>query len=62
MPLTAEEKEHLADRIVGLLRDPDPPRRLQELQQRLQAGEAQPDGHDEVVLALATALLEHLRG
>ena len=59
--MTQEQKEALADRVVALLRDPDPRARLAALQARIRAGDAGPDGLDPALLALATALLEQLR-
>lgn len=61
MSLTREEKEHIADRVVALLRDSDPRARLAELKLKVDAGDEGEDGRNSVVLALATAMFEHLR-
>jgi hypothetical protein len=57
--MTSEEKELLADRVVALLKDPNPHARLAELRARIESGKDVPD-EEGVVLALTTAMLEHL--
>ena len=58
--MTPEEKELLADRIVALLKADDPRAELAELARKVNAGEEGEDGLNSVVLAVATAMLEHL--
>ncbi len=61
MPLTPEEKEQLADRIVAVLRDDDPKARLAELERSIKAGEEGEDGMNSVVLAVAAAMLKRVK-
>jgi hypothetical protein len=58
--MTQQEKERLADRVVEILKDPDPLARLRTLQRRVEGGDEGPDGNDSVVLALTTALIEQM--
>lgn len=61
MPLTPEEKEQLADRIVEVLRDEDPKARMSELERAVKAGEEGKDGMNSVVLAVAAAMLKRAK-
>lgn len=61
MPLTPEEKEQLADRIVAVLRDDDPKARMAELERAIQAGEEGEGGMNSVVLAVAAAMLKRVK-
>ncbi|MBM4318833.1 MAG: hypothetical protein FJ125_02490 [Deltaproteobacteria bacterium] len=61
MQMTREEKERLAERVVAVLRDDDPPARLGELRVQVEAGDEGEHGDNSIVLALATAMWEHLR-
>jgi hypothetical protein len=59
MPLTQDEKEKLADRVVAVLRAEDPRRAMAALSRAVEAGQEGEDGMNSAVLAIATALLKH---
>ena len=59
--MTNEEKERLADRVVALIRDPDPRARFAELKAMIDAGDEGEDGLNSAALAVAVAVAEHLR-
>ena len=61
MSMTQEEKEHLAGRVVAVLRGDDPRIALEELRRKVDAGDEGDDGLNSTVLAIAQALMEHLR-
>ena len=55
MPLTQEEKEKLADRVVAVLKASD---RLETLRAQVAAGDEGEDGMNSAVLAIATAIMQ----
>ena len=57
MPLTEQEKELLAERVVAVLKSAAPDACLQALRARVEAGDEGEDGMNSVVLAIATAIL-----
>lgn len=57
MPLTQDEKEALADRVVSVVRAPDPEIALRDLGAKVEAGDEGDDGMNSAVLAIATAIL-----
>ena len=57
MPLTEQEKELLAERVVAVLKSAAPDASLQGLRARVEAGDEGEDGMNSVVLAIATAIL-----
>ena len=61
VPLSQEEKERLADRVVSVLRDPEPRRRVAELRARIEAGDEGEEGLNSAVLAIVIALAEKLQ-
>jgi PHD/YefM family antitoxin component YafN of YafNO toxin-antitoxin module len=61
VPLTEEEKERLADRVVSVLRDPEPRQRVAELKAQVEAGNEGEEGLNSAVLAIVIALAEKLR-
>ena len=61
MPLTVEEKENLAERIVTVLRDEDPRARMTELKKAVDAGNEGPDGLNSAVLAVAAAMYKRMK-
>jgi hypothetical protein len=58
MSLTQDEKERLADRVVEILRDEAPAKRVAELRVRVEAGDEGDEGLNSAVLAVAQAILE----
>jgi hypothetical protein len=60
MPLSQAEKELLADRVVAVLRDPDPRRRVAELRARVEDGDEGEDSLNSAVLAIVIAVSEKL--
>lgn len=61
VPLSKEEKERLADRVVSVLKDPDPRQRVAELRARVEAGDEGKDDLNSAVLAIVIALAEKMR-
>ena len=61
VPLSEAEKERLADRVVAVLKDPEPRQRVAELRARVEAGDEGEDGLNSAVLAIAIALAEKTR-
>jgi PHD/YefM family antitoxin component YafN of YafNO toxin-antitoxin module len=61
MPLSEQEKEQLAERVVAILRDPAPRRRAAELKARVEAGDEGEDGLNSAVLAIVVVVGEKLR-
>ena len=59
--MTKEEKEHLAERIVALLKDKDAKTRIAELQAKVEDGDEGEDGLNSAILAVAIAMSEHFR-
>jgi hypothetical protein len=59
MPLTPEEKEELAERVVAVLKAENPRAELAALRTRVEAGDEGADGMNSAALAIATALLRH---
>ena len=59
--MTQEEKEHLANRIVAVLRSEDPHACLDDLDNKVKAGDEGDDGLNSVVLAVAAAMVDHLK-
>lgn len=57
MPLTPEEKERLSDRVVQVIRSPNPHGALDELRAKVAVGDEGDDGMNSAVLAIATAIL-----
>ncbi len=57
MPLSQQEKERLADRVVSILRASDPQGCLRALRDRVEAGDEGEDGMNSAALAIATAIL-----
>ena len=57
LPITQEEKEKLADRVVALLRAENPKASLDALEARVAAGDEGKDGMNSAVLAITTAIL-----
>ncbi len=56
MPLTPEEKERLSDRVVQVIRSPNPHGALDELRAKVAVGDEGDDGMNSAVLAIATAI------
>ena len=57
MPLTQEEKEKLANRVVAVLQTEDPRASLTVLAAQVEAGDEGEDGMNSAVIAIATAIL-----
>jgi hypothetical protein len=56
MPLTQDEKEALADRVVAIVRAQEPESALSSLRVKVESGDEGEDGMNSAVLAIATAI------
>lgn len=58
MSMSQEEKEHLASRVVDILRADDVAERIARLENKVAAGDEGEDGFNSTVLAIVRALRE----